>query len=378
MSRTKGPTSADAAKPAHPTAAVLPEAKPSSRTATKPRVTLPKDAPALAKRILRAEAQALVTLADSLGDAFEEACRLIVACAESGGTVLVTGLGKSGLVGAKISATLASLGIPSHAVHPSEAAHGDLGRFRKTDTVVCISASGETTEVVNVASILRQDGLPIISITARTVPQGATKASSLEALATVALGLNLEHEAGEPDFAAPTSSTTATMALGDALAIVAAKARDFTDADFKRRHPGGTLGDLLRPITEVLRFKLGKDLPRITDDRSVAAALEEAAKWGRRPGAIILCDAKTGRLSGIFTDADLRRLILRDPAELHNPIAAVMTKNPRYLQDSALVRDAVKLVREHRADEIPVVNAAGEPVGVLDVQDLITMRLVQD
>ncbi|MBY0112258.1 MAG: KpsF/GutQ family sugar-phosphate isomerase [Phycisphaerales bacterium] len=378
MSRTKGPTPADAAKPSHPAAAILPEAKPATRPAAKPRVTLPKDAPALAKKILRGEAQALVTLADSLGDPFEEACRLIVACAESGGTVLVTGLGKSGLVGAKISATLASLGIPSHAVHPSEAAHGDLGRFRKTDTVVCISASGETTEVVNVASILRQDGLPIISITARTVPQGATKPSSLEALATVALGLNLEHEAGEPDFAAPTSSTTATMALGDALAIVAAKARDFTDADFKRRHPGGTLGDLLRPITEVLRFKLGKDLPRITDDRSVAAALEEAAKWGRRPGAIILCDAKTGRLSGIFTDADLRRLILRDPAELHNPIAAVMTKNPRYLQDSALVRDAVKLVREHRADEIPVVNAAGEPVGVLDVQDLITMRLVQD
>ena len=359
MSRTKGPSSADAAEPARPSAAILPEAKPASRPAAKPRVTLPKDAPALAKKILRAEAQALVTLADSLGDTFEEACRLIVACAESGGTVLVTGLGKSGLVGAKISATLASLGIPSHSVHPSEAAHGDLGRFRKTDTVVCISASGETTEVVNVASILRQDGLPIISITARTVAQGATKPSSLEALASVALGLNLEHEAGEPDFAAPTSSTTATMALGDALAIVAAKARDFTDADFKRRHPGGTLGDLLRPITEVLRFKLGKDLPRITDDRTVAAALEEAAKWGRRPGAIILCDAKTGRLSGIFTDADLRRLILRDPAELHNPIAAVMTNNPRYLQDSALVRDAVKLVREHRADEIPVVNAAG-------------------
>jgi arabinose-5-phosphate isomerase len=377
MSRTKGPSSADAAKPPH--AAILPEAKPATRpSAAKARVTLPKDAPALAKKTLRAEAQALVTLADSLGDAFEDACRLIVACAESGGTVLVTGLGKSGLVGAKISATLASLGIPSHSVHPSEAAHGDLGRFRKTDTVVCISASGETTEVVNVASILRQDGLPIISVTARTVPQGATKPSSLEALATVALGLNLEHEAGEPDFAAPTSSTTATMALGDALAIVAAKARDFTDADFKRRHPGGTLGDLLRPITEVLRFRLGKDLPRITDDRTVAAALEEAAKWGRRPGAIILCDAKTGRLSGIFTDADLRRLILRDPAELHNPIAAVMTKNPRFLQDSALVRDAVKLVREHRADEIPVVNAAGEPVGVLDVQDLITMRLVQD
>lgn len=339
---------------------------------------VPPEALAIAKKLLRAEATAVAKLADEIGDAFERAVELIVSCADAGGTVLLTGLGKSGLVGEKISATLSSLGIPSHGVHPSEAAHGDLGRFRKSDTVICISFSGETNEVVNLASILKQDSLPIISITGRTHAQGLPKASTLESLATVALGLNLEQEAGEPDFAAPTSSTTATMALGDALAVVAAKVRNFTDEDFKRRHPGGTLGDLLRPVIEILRFVAGKNLPRITDDRTVASALEEAATAGRRPGAILLSDPKTGRLSGIFTDGDLRRLILKDTEDLQRPIRDVMTKNPRFLADTALVRDAVRLVREFRADEIPVVNAKGEPVGLLDVQDLITMRLVQD
>lgn len=337
---------------------------------------------ALAERLLRHEAASVQSLADTLvtsgSDRFLSACELLIRCADLGGTVLVTGLGKSGLVGQKISATLASVGIPSHSVHPSEAAHGDLGRFRTTDTVICISSSGETHEVVNLASILRQDGLPIISITSRTHDQGAPRPSSLERLATVALGLNLASEAGEPEFAAPTSSTTATMALGDALALVSARARHFTDADFKRRHPGGTLGDLLRPVTEVLRCVAGRNLPRITDDRTVADALEEAAKAGRRPGAILLSDPATGRLSGIFTDADLRRLILRDPAELHQPISRVMTRDPRHLPDSALVRDAVRLVREFRADEIPIVNQQGEPVGLLDVQDLVAMRLVDD
>ncbi|MBS0187246.1 MAG: KpsF/GutQ family sugar-phosphate isomerase [Planctomycetes bacterium] len=330
------------------------------------------------KRLLRSEASAVAKLAESLGTPFERAIELIVACADAGGTVLVTGLGKSGLVGAKISATLASLGIPSHAVHPSEAAHGDLGRFRACDTVICISFSGETDEVVNLASILRQDGLPIISITGQGAEQREGKASSLERLATVALTLGIEHEAGEPDFAAPTSSTTATLALGDALAVVSAKVRNFTDEDFKRRHPGGTLGDLLRPVTEVLRFVAGKNMPRIADDRTVASALEEAARAGRRPGAIVLSDPKTGRLTGLFTDGDLRRLILRDTADLQKPIREVMTRDPRCLPETALVRDAVRMVREFRADEIPVVNGAGEPVGLLDVQDLVAMRLVQD
>jgi arabinose-5-phosphate isomerase len=329
---------------------------------------------AFGRAILRDEAAALVALADALGEPFTRAVGLIVQCASAGGSVLVTGLGKSGLVGAKISATFSSLGIPSHAVHPSEAFHGDLGRFRATDTVICISYSGETDEVVNLAAVLRQDGLPIISITGGAQPGQ----SSLERLATVALRLGIEREAGGGTFHAPTSSTTATMAIGDALGLVAARRMNFTSADFKRRHPGGSLGELLRPITDVMRTFTGRNLPLVSDALSVSEALAHAAASGRRPGALPLVDAATGRMTGLFTDGDLRRLILRNPAELSRPISEVMTRTPRTLVDTALVDDAVKMFREYRQDEIPVVDSAGRPVGILDVQDLMAMKLVKD
>jgi arabinose-5-phosphate isomerase len=330
---------------------------------------------AFARAVLEAEAQAVGALAEGLGDSFCRAVELIVRCADSGGTVLVTGLGKSGLVGAKISATMASLGIPSHPVHPSEAAHGDLGRFRATDTVICISYSGETDEVVNLAAVLKQDGLPIISITG-DAGEEREGPSSLERLAAVSLKLCALDEAGSPDFVAPTSSTTATMALGDALALAAARRRNFTDEDFARRHPGGALGGLLRSVTEVMRCVVGKNLPLVPDTCTVLEAERLAAQAGRRPGAIMLVDAK-GLLSGIFTDGDLRRLILKDTKELSRPVGEVMTRRPRTLPSSSLVRDAVKMFREFRQDEIPVLDEAGKPVGILDVQDLIAMKLVK-
>jgi arabinose-5-phosphate isomerase len=335
-----------------------------------------------ARSILADEAGALAQLAAGLDQRFDQAVELLVACANQGGTVLVTGLGKSGLIGAKISATLASLGIPSHLVHPSEAAHGDLGRFRSTDTVIAISFSGETDEVVGVAGILRQDGLPIVSITGGTNERAA---SSLERLATVALRLGVTHEAGkehdarlgEDHFIAPTCSTTATLALGDALALCAARVRNFTSQDFARRHPGGALGGLLRPVTDVMRAVAGKNLPLIDDGRTVAQALQEASAVARRSGALLLVDA-SGRLSGLITDGDVRRLVLRDRAALDRPAREVMTRGPRTLLDAALVRDAVAMIREHRQDEIPIVDAEGRPVGLLDVQDLIAMRLIKD
>jgi arabinose-5-phosphate isomerase len=333
---------------------------------------------AFARKVLRDESAALARLADALGDDFTKAVDLIVRCADAGGTVLVTGLGKSGLVGAKISATLASLGIPSHSVHPSEAAHGDLGRFRASDSVIAISFSGETDEVVNLAAILRQDGVPIISITGGSRHEGADKdRSTLERLATVAMRLGVTEEAGE-GFVAPTTSTTATLALGDALALAAARRRNFTSEDFAKRHPGGSLGELLRPVIDILRFVAGKNLPLVPQSKSVADALREANAAGRRPGAMLLVDEKTGALTGIFTDGDLRRLVLRDASELSRPIVDVMTKNPRTLLATALVRDAVRVVREFRADEIPVVDEHGKPVGILDVQDLVAMRLIKD
>lgn len=324
---------------------------------------------------MRAEAAALSALADRLGPEFLHCIDLLATCAAGGGTVQVTGLGKSGLVGAKIAATMSSLGIPSHTVHPTEAAHGDLGRFRPNDLVIAISYSGETDEVVDLCSILKQDGLSIIGI-CNGGPDGTP--SSLERLATVSLRLGLAAEAGAPHFVAPTSSTTATMALGDALAVATALRREFTDADFARRHPGGSLGTLLRPVRENLRYEIGKNLPAIIDTLTVEAALREAALTARRPGAILLVESASGKLSGIFTDGDLRRLVLQDPTRLQKPIREVMTRSPRTLPETALVRDAVRMVREHRQDEIPVVDAAGKPVGIIDVQDLIAMKLVQD
>ncbi|MCA9273760.1 MAG: KpsF/GutQ family sugar-phosphate isomerase [Phycisphaerales bacterium] len=326
----------------------------------------------LARSVLTDEARALDHAATLIDERFCEAVELIARCAQKDGTVLVSGLGKSGLIGAKISATLASLGVPSHPVHPTEATHGDLGRFRRQDVVIALSKSGETEEVVNLAAILRQDGLPVISITS-----GGDEPSSLERVSSVALTIGVGREAG--DMPAPTSSTTATLALGDALAIAAARRIRFTDADFAKRHPGGSLGGLLRPVMDVVRFRAGENLPLIDDHLSVGDALKEAENHtGRRPGAMLLVEKASGKLTGIFTDGDLRRLVLGKGGSLDTPIAEVMTKSPRTMRDDAIIRDALTLFREKRQDEIPVVDAQGRPAGLLDVQDLIALKLVRD
>lgn len=333
----------------------------------------------LASRLLKEEAAAVGALAE-LPEGFAGAVEMIDTCAQSGGTVLVTGLGKSGHVGAKISATMASLGIPSHPVHPTEAAHGDLGRFRPSDLVLALSFSGKTAEVVALCGLLRQDGLPIITITGAR-PEAGAQADPLSRLATVPLYLGLKHEALHPRFSAPTASTTATLALGDALAISAAARRGFTDADFARRHPGGALGGALRPVMDIARCTIHDHLPVARESDTVIEAQRAvqtglSGVGGRRPGAILLVDAD-GRLAGIFTDGDLRRLVLRDRAELDRPIGAVMTRRPRTIAHTALARDAVALVLEHRQDEVPIVDDDGRPVGLLDVQDLVALKLVE-
>ena len=324
---------------------------------------------AVARRVLDAEAGAVARVADHLDERFARAVDLIVKTAEAGGSLVVSGVGKSGLIGQKISATLASLGVPSHWVHPTEAAHGDLGRIRRGDALLALSYSGQTDEIVALAAILRQDGAEIVSIT-----RGAGD-SALERVSTVALAVG-EIEEACPLSLAPTSTTTAMLALGDALALAAARRRSFTPDDFARRHPGGWLGDLLRPLVDVIRFRAGDNLPILLDTLTVRDALDAAAASGRRPGALVLVDSH-GRLSGVFTDGDLRRLILHDPADLARPIGAVMTRSPRTLPDDALVRDAVALIREARQDEIPLVDAAGAPVGLLDVQDLVALKVIR-
>jgi len=328
-------------------------------------------------RALTHEAEAISKLASAVDDRYTQAVDMIVACADGGGTVIVSGLGKSGHIGAKISATMASLGITSHAVHPTEAAHGDLGRFRKNDLAICLSHSGETSELVGLASILRQDKLPIIAITRGQSGSDNSKPSSLERIANVTLSAMVTDEAGDGDFLAPTTSTTAALAIGDALALAAARRRSFTNEEFHARHPGGTLGSLLKPVSELIRFHTGKNLPIANENDAVAFALEEASKVKRRPGALLITN-NDGQLVGIFTDSDLRRLVLRDANELQSPLSDVMSGSPKTLKMSDLASDAVAMFREYRADEIPIVDKDDKPVGLLDVQDLIAMKLVEE
>jgi arabinose-5-phosphate isomerase len=325
---------------------------------------------AFAAQAMLAEADAIRHAADRVDAAFSKAVDLMIGAVEAGASVVVSGMGKSGLIGQKISATMASVGVASHVVHPAEAVHGDLGRIRSGDCALLLSYSGETDEVVALASILRQDGVPVISIT-----KGAGT-SALERLSTVPLSIGVVEEACSMTLA-PTSSTTATLALGDALALAASRRLAFTADDFRKRHPGGWLGELLRPVRDILRFVAGENLPIIPARGTVLDALETAATGSRRPGALVLVD-DDGVLVGLFTDGDLRRLVLQGPDQLRRPVTEVMTRSPRTLPDTAQVQDALRLIREYRSDEIPVVDSAGRPVGVLDVQDVLALKVARD
>jgi arabinose-5-phosphate isomerase len=320
--------------------------------------------------VLDAEADAIRRVGERLGDpevtqTWQAAVDLLDGCT---GHVVVSGMGKSGLVGAKISATFSSLGQPSNVLHPAEAVHGDLGRIRRGDVVILLSYSGQTEEVVNLAAILRADGVPRLGIS-------SNEQSDLARLCDVHVCLGDITEAC-PLNLAPTASTTVQLAVGDALALALARRRDFTADDFHRAHPGGLLGAGLRPIVDALRFRVNENLPIVADRVTVAEALQAAAT-DRRAGAIMLVD-EAGKLSGIFTDADFRRLMRQDPDGLGRTMTDVMTRHPKHLTTDQLVRDAVRLMREKRLDEIPVVDQNGTPVGLVDVQDLIAMKVVKE
>ncbi|MCH2138210.1 MAG: KpsF/GutQ family sugar-phosphate isomerase [Phycisphaerales bacterium] len=324
--------------------------------------------------VLRTEAQALRALGDAIERDDDEAARwdqaldLIDTCASH---VVVSGMGKSGLIGAKISATLASVGVPSHVLHPADAVHGDLGRVRTDDVVLLLSFSGGTEEVVNLAALLRTDGVPRIGIS-------RSHDSKLASLCDVHLALGDLDEAGNLALA-PTTSTTATLACGDALALAVAHRRAFTETDFQRRHPGGALGAMLRPVQEVMRFAVGTNLCTCTTtdtlkDALAAAEAQAAATATRHAGALLVVD-DTGVLAGILTDGDLRRLALQDEHFLGRTLNDVMTASPMSLSAGARVSDARAMVTEHRIDEIPVVDDAGRPLGLVDVQDLLAPRI---
>lgn len=322
---------------------------------------------AFAEGVLRAEAEAVLNVLGHLDAGFDKAVELIAGC---GGNVIVSGLGKSGIIAQKIVATLASTGQPSHFLHPSEAMHGDLGRIQRDDVAMLLSYSGNGDEVLALAALLRQDGVPVVAMCGKAD-------SHLARICDLTIRVGDVTEAC-PHNLAPTASTTAMLALGDALALAVSRRRNFSAEDFHRRHPGGQLGRQLIPITQVLRFKAGENLPLVRDDKSVRQVLTAANETPRRAGAVLLVDAD-GKLSGIFTDADLRRLVESgDPDAMDQPITDVMTRTPRTVRHTAAVRDAVQLIREIRVDELPVVDEADRPVGLVDVQDLIAMKVIEE
>ncbi len=313
-----------------------------------------------AREVLRTEANAILSVAGRLGAEFEGAVSLI---AGGGGLLIVTGMGKAGLVGQKISATFASTGTPSIFLHPAEAYHGDLGRVGRQDVVLAVSNSGETEEVVRLLPSIRQIGARVVAVT-------ASRASTLGRNADLVLELGRIEEAC-PLGLAPSATTTAILALGDALALSVLEARGFDKEKFAFYHPGGDIGRKLMRVADVMRT--GDRNPIVGEETPLPEAIARITK--ARAGAVTIVD-RAGKLSGIFTDGDFRRVMGRDPSLISARIGDVMTKTPVTIAGDRLATEALKVLHEKKIDEVPVVNGSGEPVGMLDVQDLLDVGLV--
>ncbi len=313
---------------------------------------------AFAREVLRIEGEALRRVRERLGPAIAQAADLIYRCA---GSVIVTGMGKAGLVGQKLAATLASTGTRAFPLHPGEAIHGDLGRIRADDVVIALSQSGETEEVLRLVPALRRLSARLIAITERTT-------SSLGQAADLCIALGPIEEAC-PLGLAPSASTTALMAVGDALALLVSRMRDFSPEDFALYHPGGSLGRKLTRVEDVMRT--GRQLRRAHVEETVREIFVRLAGPRRRSGAILIEDADT-HLLGIFTDSDLARLFeKRREAELDRQIGEIMTIEPKRVRVGALLSDAVELMKTHKISELPVVDRGNRLVGLIDVTDLI-------
>ncbi|MEM6730828.1 MAG: KpsF/GutQ family sugar-phosphate isomerase [Myxococcota bacterium] len=314
-----------------------------------------------ARRLLEVEGAALNALAHRVDASFIAAVRLMFECK---GLVVVTGMGKSGLVAQKISATLASTGTPSLFLHAAEAVHGDLGRLSPRDVVLALSNSGESEETVRLVRPVRALGAPLIAMT-------GDHTSSLARHADVTLDMGELTEAGSLGLV-PTVSTTAMMALGDALAVCLFECRGFGPEEYARFHPGGALGRKLMKVYEVMRR--AEHNPLVDESTTLAKVLHVMTSTPGRPGAATVVDGD-GRVAGFFTDGDLRRLLEKKNFDVETSVATVMHRNPKSVSPEQLVVEAAALMREHKIDQLPVIDSDGRPVGFLDVQDLLSARI---
>jgi arabinose-5-phosphate isomerase len=316
-----------------------------------------------AKRVLEIEIAALQRVRRRLGSSFLRAVHLMRQRLENGGKIIVTGIGKSGHIGHKIAATLASTGTTSVALDPVDAAHGDLGVVSPKDLVIVLSYSGNTDELLRVVPLLKRLGTPIIGIT-------GNPRSPLAKQADVALDVSVEQEAC-PLNLAPTSSTTAMLAMGDAIAMVLLESRGFRREDFARLHPAGAIGrDLLLKVSEIMRPRSA--VPICQPDTPVAKALAQIT--AKRCGAAVVVDAR-GKLAGIYTHGDFVRGFQKDPEIGKRPLRAVMTKHPVTIPVDSLAAKALHIFETHRIEDLIVLDAARRPVGLVDSQDLARFRL---
>ena len=316
---------------------------------------------AQARRVLTIEANAISALIPRLDASFPRAVDLILAAP---GRVVVSGIGKTGHIGRKLAATLASTGTPAYFVHAAEAAHGDLGMITSADVVIALSHSGSSAELLTIVPLVKRQGARLIAITGNA-------GSPLAREADVHLDAGVSEEAC-PLNLAPTASTTAALAMGDALAVALLDARGFGEADFARSHPGGALGRrLLTHVRDVMRS--GPALPLVPPTASVPDALLEMSRGGM--GMAIVADAN-GHPAGIFTDGDLRRALAGTDDIRHAPLGALMTRNPRSIGPDALAAEAAELMERHRINQLLVVDADGILVGALNMHDLMQAKVI--
>ncbi len=323
-----------------------------------------KDILTTARNVLNVEHKALELSRKSLDAGFLKAVK---ACAETKGRVVVLGIGKSGLIGRKISATLASTGTPSFFVHPVEALHGDLGMIMSGDVILAISFSGQTEEINKILPSLARRKLTIISMTGH-------ETSKLALMSDIHVKIYIDREAC-PYNLAPTASTTATLAVGDALAVCLMKIKHFEKTDFALFHPGGSLGKLLTQQVKDLMRK-GKNNPTVPQSATVKDALFIMTQ-SNAAGATSVVDKK-GKLLGYFTDGDLRRELQKDESVIHKKITEVMTRNPYHILDTAPAIDAAKMIHSTHVDNIPVLDKTGKVVGIIDEKDLIEFIAMLD
>jgi arabinose-5-phosphate isomerase len=314
----------------------------------------------IARKVLEIEARALSDLVDRLDHRFEQAVEIVLKCQ---GRVVVAGMGKSGLIGQKISATFSSTGTPSFFLHPAEALHGDLGRLVRGDVLVALSYSGETEELLRLLDTVKRLAIPLIALT-------GNQASTLAGASEVTLDVGIHQEAC-PLGLAPTASTTAMLAMGDALAMALLEKRGFKEDDYAALHPGGGLGVRLRRVESVMHT--GEDVPRVGPDTPVPRVIYEISRKGLGHATVVGSD---GRLLGIISDGDLRRLLEREGAKTLNVTAGeCMTRNPVTIARNELATRALNLMEGKRITSLLVVDAAGRLEGVVHIHDLWTTQM---